>query len=94
MMESISTEPEKAVTLCFHLEELSRYSTSDLQHQVFVADDKWWLLSRKEGIHEGLRDSMLLVEQLGYKNKDDQMIPKLKLSVLLKNKFVGVFRTR
>jgi hypothetical protein len=76
MEGDVTSDPEKAAMLCFRLEELSRYVKRNLHRHRFVADDTWWLLSRQDGIHASLADALLITEQLGYKNKNDEMLPK------------------
>jgi hypothetical protein len=93
MLDVAVLEAGKAAMLVFRLQELSRCVKSGLHHQSFVTDNRWWLLSRPDGLSSKLSQALLLTEQLGYM-RNEENLPKSKLPILLKKKFGGCFRIR
>jgi hypothetical protein len=72
------------------LNTLAFYSRSPLQHLVFEPGMSWWRISPSNNLREQVKDSVHLLEQLGY-TENEQSLRKVKLSVLLDRKFGDKF---
>jgi hypothetical protein len=76
--------------LCHRLSALVFYVRSPLQHLLFEPGINWWQISPSNNLREQVKDSVHLLEQLGYMETEESF-GKVKLSVLLERKFGDKF---
>jgi hypothetical protein len=72
------------------LNALAFYARSPLQHLAFEPGMSWWRISPSNNLREQVKDSVHLLEQVGY-TENEQSLGKVKLSVLLERKFGDKF---
>jgi hypothetical protein len=76
--------------LYHRLNALAFYAQSPLQHFAFEPGLNWWQISPSNSLREQLKDSIHLLEQVGYMETEESF-GKVKLSVLLQRKFGDKF---
>jgi hypothetical protein len=69
---------------------LAFYSQSPLTHLAFDPGMNWWWISPSKNLRDQVKDSVHLLEQVGYMNNDETFW-KVKLSILLERKFGDSF---
>jgi hypothetical protein len=72
--------------LYYRLNALAFFARSPLQHLAFEPGIFFWQISPSENLREQVNDSVHLLEQLGFMEKDEAF-GKVKLSVLLEKRF-------
>jgi hypothetical protein len=72
--------------LYHRLDALAFYARSPLQHLAFETGMNWWRISPSVNLRDQVKDSVHLLEQVGYMEKDESF-GKVNLSVLLERKF-------
>jgi hypothetical protein len=68
------------------LNALAFYARSPLQDLAFEPRMNWWRISTSNNLREQVKDSVHLLEQVGY-TENEQSLGKVKLSVLLERNF-------
>jgi hypothetical protein len=68
-----------------HLHAHTFYARSPLQHLGFEPGMNWWRISPSKNLSEQVKDSVHLLEHVGYM-ENDESFGKVKLSVLLERK--------
>jgi hypothetical protein len=72
--------------LYHRLNALMFYARSTLQHLAFEPGTNWWRISPSKNLREQVKDSVHLLEQVGYMDNYESF-RKVKLSILLERKF-------
>jgi hypothetical protein len=68
------------------LNALAFYARSPLQHLAFEPRMNWWWISPSNNLREQVKDSVHLLEQVGY-TENEHSLGKVKLRFLLERKF-------
>jgi hypothetical protein len=76
--------------LYHRLNALAFYARSPLQNLAFEPGMNWWRISPSNNLREQVKDSLHLLEQVGYMEAEESF-GKVKLSVLLEMKFGDKF---
>jgi hypothetical protein len=76
--------------LCHHINALAFYARSPMQHLAFERGKNWWWISPSKNLREQVKDSVHLLEQVGYM-ENYESFGKVKLSVLPERKFGDKF---
>jgi hypothetical protein len=76
--------------LYHRLNALAFHARSPLQHLAFEPGINWWRISPSKNLREKVKDSLHLLEQVGYM-ENDESLGEVKLIVLLERKFGDKF---
>jgi hypothetical protein len=76
--------------LYHRLNALAFYALSPLQHLEFEPGMNWWRISPSNNLREQVKDSVHLLEQVGYM-ENEESFGNVKLSVLMERKFGDKF---